>query len=245
MLEQYFKNLYQRTMKHAYDLATNVIVNSLLQGGKVLDCGAHKGRMFYTLAEKKCITKDRYFGIEWDQNLVNEANDNGINIIQGDLNKCLPYQDEEFRCVFALSLLEHLINPCSYLQECFRVLQKGGFLVILTPNISTYFTAFLVLLGKMPSSGPHPDSDNLLIKEEIFKVSSESLMPDTEIKTPNHRHFIVFSFRVLRDYLESLGFNKVTGYGFGLYPFPNFMQPLLEKIDPYHCHQMVFIANKK
>ena len=39
-------------------------------------------------------------------------------------------------------------------------------------------------------------------------------------------------------------FEDVKGYGFGLYPFPNFMQPVLEKIDPYHCHQMVFIAKK-
>ena len=46
------------------------------------------------------------------------------------------------------------------------------------------------------------------------------------------------------EYLESVGFDRVRGYGFGLYPFPNFMQPLLEKIDPYHCHQMVFIAHK-
>jgi len=36
----------------------------------------------------------------------------------------------------------------------------------------------------------------------------------------------------------------VQGYGFGLYPFPGFMQPMLERIDPYHCHQMVFIARK-
>jgi hypothetical protein len=41
-----------------------------------------------------------------------------------------------------------------------------------------------------------------------------------------------------------LGFEDVRGYGFGLYPFPNFLQPVLEKIDPYHCHQMVFMARK-
>ena len=97
----------------------------------------------------------------------------------------------------------------------------------------------------MPSSGPHPDSDILMKKEEIFKVSSESLHPDTERDTPVHRHLIVFSYCVLRDYLTSVGFDKVTGYGFGLYPFPNFLQPLLEKIDPYHCHQMVFVAYKR
>lgn len=124
------------------------------------------------------------------------------------------------------------------------MLQHDGKLVLLTPNISTYFTALLILMGKMPSSGPHPDSDALLKNEELFKVSSDQLQPDTERDTPVHRHLVVFSYRVLRDYLKMIGFVEVRGYGFGLYPFPNFMQPVLERIDPYHCHQMVFVARK-
>jgi len=245
MLVQYFRNLYQRTMDQSYDLAMHVIADALEQGGKVLDCGAHNGKKFKVLADRNCVNKENYFGIEWDQDLVDEAVARDLNIIRGDLNNPLPYPDNEFKCVFALSLLEHLINPCRYMQECYRVLKDDGLLVILTPNISTYFTAFLILMGRMPSSGPHPDSDILLKKEEIFKVSSESIQPDTGKDTPNHRHFIVFSYRVLRDYLRIIGFEKVSGYGFGLYPFPNFLQPILEKIDPYHCHQMVYVAYKK
>ena len=99
-------------------------------------------------------------------------------------------------------------------------------------------------MGKMPSSGPHPDSDALLKREELIKVSNEKLQPDVERETTLHRHLVVFSYRVLRDYLGMLGFAEVQGYGFGLYPFPNFLQPFLERIDPYHCHQMVFIARK-
>jgi SAM-dependent methyltransferase len=231
-------------MREAYGLAVDEIAGSLVKGEKVLDCGARSGGKYKILSEKIGIEKEEYHGIEWDFDAVNKAIGEGLNIIHGDLNKGLPYPDGEFKCVFALSLLEHLINPCRYLKECYRVLQDDGLLVILTPNISTYFTAFLILLGKMPSSGPHLDSDIHLKKEEIFKVSSENLHPDTEGDTPVHRHFIVFSYRVLRDYLESIGFNEVKGYGFGLYPFPKFMQPLLERIDPYHCHQMVFVAYK-
>lgn len=130
------------------------------------------------------------------------------------------------------------------MNECYRVLDDNGHLVILTPNISTFFTAALILLGKMPSSGPHPDSDQLLTQEELFKVSSEGLVPDTETDTPVHRHLVVFSYRVLMSYFKMIGFKEVKGYGFGLYPFPNFTQPALEKLDPYHCHQMVIVARK-
>lgn len=96
----------------------------------------------------------------------------------------------------------------------------------------------------MPSTGPHLDSDQLLKQEELFKVSHEGLQTDTETDTPVHRHLVVFSYRVLMSYFRTLGFREIKGYGFGLYPFPNFMQPILERIDLYHCHQMVIVARK-
>jgi len=245
MLRSYFKGLYQRTMSEAYGLAQQEIVKSLQLGGMCLDCGAHSGGMYDRINSEVDLGKDRYFGIEWYQEAVVQGRSTGLDIVQGDLNKGIPHESNKFACVFGLSLLEHLLNPCGYLKECQRVLQPGGVLIILTPNISTYFTALLILMGRMPSSGPHPDSDKLIKSEEIFKVSDDAIQPDTKTDTPVHRHLVVFSYRVLRGYLMQLGFSEVKGCGFGLYPFPNFMQPVLEKVDPYHCHQMVFVAKKQ
>lgn len=244
MIEDYFKGLYQRTMREAYRTATEEIVASLREGGAVLDCGANNGRMFDILGKETPLHPAQYFGVEWDQQTAETGRKHGLQIICADLNKGIPYDNGKFSCVFGLSLLEHLLNGCRFLKECHRVLQPDGKLVLLTPNISTYFTAALILAGKMPSSGPHPDSDALLKQQEIFKVSGDALQPDTERDTPVHRHLVVFSYRALRDYLRMLGFSDVRGYGFGLYPFPNLLQPLLERIDPYHCHQMVFVARK-
>ena len=80
-----------------------------------------------------------------------------------------------------------------------------------------------------------------LTGEVVCSVRGDNLVVDVEDETPMHRHLVVFSFRVLRRYLALLEFSQVHGYGFGLYPFPGFMQPMLERIDPYHCRQMVFI----
>ena len=244
MLQAYFRTLYQRTMHEAYRTATEAIIDSIGKGSMVLDCGANNGSMFDTLAREVALVPSNYFGIEWDRETAKEGQKRGLQIICSDLNIGIPHEKEKFSCVFALSLLEHLLNGCKFLKECHRVLRKDGRLILLTPNISTYFTAVLILMGKMPSSGPHPDSDALLKREELIKVSNEKLQPDVERETTLHRHLVVFSYRVLRDYLGMLGFAEVQGYGFGLYPFPNFLQPFLERIDPYHCHQMVFIARK-
>lgn len=245
MIQAFFKNLYAGTMSDAYSYAERQILNSLSSGGNCLDCGAHNGYWFSKLSTQSNLQRSEYFGIEWSRPLVEEANLLGLNVIEGDLNKRLPYPDDTFQCIFGLSVLEHLLYGCRYISDCYRVLKPGGTLVLLTPNISTYFTAALILAGKMPSSGPHPDSNRLLKMEEVIKASPEHFQPDAESDTPEHRHLVVFSYRVLKSYLEMLQFSNIQGKGFGLYPFPRFIQPVVQRIDPWHCHQMVFTAQKK
>lgn len=231
-------------MGEAYSFASREIVRALENGGDCLDCGAAGGHWFDKLSGLVGMDKSRYYGVEWNSELANESRNKGLNIIHGDLNYDLPFESGKFTCVFALSVLEHLLNGCHFLKECHRVLKDKGTLILITPNISTYFTIALLLLGKMPSTGPHPDSTALVKIGELFKVSSEQMVPDPESHTPVFRHLVVFSFRALRTYLRIIGFSDVFGRCFGLYPFPNFMQPVLERIDPYHCHQMLFTAKK-
>lgn len=244
MLKRYFSGLYQRTMRESYNTAIQAIAEALANGGSVLDCGAYEGRMFDTLGSHVHLSPSQYFGLEWDKAATLTAQQKGLQVSCADLNQGIPFPDNTFTCVFGLSLLEHLLNGCRFMKECHRVLKPGGTIVLLTPNISTYFTAALILAGKMPSSGPHPDSDALLKSQEVLQVRSGLSNPDTESDTPVHRHLIVFSYRVLHDYLKMIGFTDIKGQGFGLYPFPNILQPMLEKIDPWHCHQMVFVARK-
>ena len=243
MMRTYFKSLYQRTMREAYAAAWRELVSSLSDGGKCLDCGAQKGQAYDAICRETNFSPERYFGIEWNRACVQAGQRRGLNIIQGDLNAALPYKSQTYKCVFALSVLEHLINGCHFISECLRVLEPQGSLILLTPNISTFFSIFQLLLGKMPSSGPHPDSNLLLNSENPIRVSDIG-PTDVETEFPLHRHMVVFSFRVLKRYLRMAGFSMVKGTGFGLYPFPNCLQPVLEKIDPYHCHQIVIVARK-
>ncbi|HEX9879040.1 MAG TPA: class I SAM-dependent methyltransferase [Candidatus Binatia bacterium] len=246
LAQRYLRGLYQRTMDEAYGWAFNEVQKSVDGDGLLLDCGAGSGWSFHKLNETAALDKKRYFGIEWNSSEVQAARSQGLNVIRGDLNRPLPYQDSQFDCVMGLSVLEHLLNGCHWILECKRVLKPGGKLVILTPNISTYFTVALLLLGKMPSSGPHPDSMLLMKTEKTLSVAShmDNVEPDVEQDTPMHRHLVVFSYRALNKYMHLAGFSTVGGKGFGLYPFPNFAQPLLEAIDKVHCHQMVFAAKK-
>lgn len=226
-------------MSRAYNSALDKTAANLASGGRCLDCGAGDGSQFLSISRRISVKDLAYVGLEWDAGSVAQARQKGIPVMQADLNYGLPFADKSFQCVVALSVLEHLVFGCRFLKEAYRVLAPGGRLILVTPNLSAWFNVFLLVLGRMPSSGPHPDSAHLL--EQITPVRFRELgNAHVEDEMPVDRHIVVFTFRILEYYLKSLGFRTVEGHGFGLYPFPSFMQPLLEYVDPWHCHQMLF-----
>src|SRR5690606_2102654 len=98
----YFRQLYRKAMADAYQAATDEIVAALEGGGRVLDCGASRGRMFATLEKHARLERADYFGIEWQAEAAAEARRQGLQVVRGDLNHGMPYADDTFGCVFAL-----------------------------------------------------------------------------------------------------------------------------------------------
>jgi SAM-dependent methyltransferase len=241
LVRRYLADIYSKAMGDAYECAFNEILATRRAEWRMLDCGAGSGRIFDALNCCQPISVAEYFGLEWSAAEAENGRRRGLEISSADLNKPLPFGDDAFDCVVALSVLEHLSNGCAYLQETKRILKPGGQLILLTPNIATYFTAAQILFGRMPTTGPHPDS-NQLMKESSLNL--KEMRVDAEGDTPTHRHLVVFSFTALRRYLALIGFDAIKGRGFGLYPAPKFAQSFFQSIDPYHCHQMVFSARK-
>ena len=100
MLQPYFRSLYKRTMREAYGLAFDSISEALRTGGQGLDCGASTGGSYERLKGMIDLDPARYAGIEWSKRLVEQSVSKGLNVIQGDLNRALPFDDGQFRCVF-------------------------------------------------------------------------------------------------------------------------------------------------
>lgn len=245
-VKRYLRGLYTRTMQQAYLYAYHQLRTGIAEHELLLDCGAGAGHTFAKLNESIGLQRANYRGIEWDEASVIQAQDKGLDVRRADLNNPLPFSDDTFSAVVGLSVLEHILYPCQWIRESYRVLKPGGKLIILTPNIATYFTVGLLLAGRMPSSGPHPDSKALLKSRELATLADhvESEGPDIEGDTPLHRHLVVFSYSDLKRFLDMTEFHTIHGRGFDVYPFPNFTQPLLERIDARHAHQMVFTAWK-
>jgi len=45
----------------------------------------------------------------------------------------LPFANNSFDCVIASEIIEHVVNPAEFIKEVFRVVKKGGILIITTP----------------------------------------------------------------------------------------------------------------
>jgi ubiquinone/menaquinone biosynthesis C-methylase UbiE len=45
----------------------------------------------------------------------------------------LPFNDNSFDCVVASEIIEHVVDPAGFIKELFRVVKKGGRLIITTP----------------------------------------------------------------------------------------------------------------
>ena len=71
---------------------------------------------------------DSYIAVDWaDSFHVTNAD------IEADLNKPLPIDSEVADSIVSLSVLEHLYEPQVMLNEAFRVLKKGGSIILQVP----------------------------------------------------------------------------------------------------------------
>jgi len=60
----------------------------------------------------------------------------------------IPFDTESVDFAFATEVIEHLTSPTYMLQESHRVLRKGGYMLITTPNVSRVGSIFKLLAGK-------------------------------------------------------------------------------------------------
>ena len=101
--------------------------------GPVLDMGSGKGSLTIAMAALEVDV----IGIDLDPDeqalaalLAEEAGvAHRIRFIQGDAGQ-IPYPDDHFTCVGMLDVLHHLYDPDPVLAEMWRVVQKGGSLLL-------------------------------------------------------------------------------------------------------------------
>lgn len=120
------------------------------------------------------------------------------NSIAGDATQ-LPFKDETFDVIASFDMIEHLINPDDFLAESFRILKRGAFFVISTPNLADFYSRITFLLGDSPYS----------YNPSKFRVTTPFSKSET-----NAGHKSVFTFKGLKKVLLIHGFEVVKSKGY-------------------------------
>ena len=73
-----------------------------------------------------------------------------IELVTARLPGPLPFPDGAFDVVVALEVIEHLLDPDEFLEECKRILAPGGSIILSTPRLDSFLVVASLLLGVQP-----------------------------------------------------------------------------------------------
>jgi len=124
-----------------------------------------------------------------------------------DATRPFPLDDGEFGYVFSEHMIEHIdyADAASMLRECHRVLQPGGVIRIVTPNL-----AALVALLSEPRSGVQQAYYEYFIQEHLpaGHPPTDAALANAFMRSWGHR--FIYDEPTLRLSLEAAGFGQVV-----------------------------------
>ena len=151
--------------------------------------------------------------MDWDEHL--KKNLIYVGLALGSLKNL--FSPTDFDLLISDQLIEHIYNTDFFLQECHRVLKKGGYLITITPNLSYWMNRVLFLFGLYPIF-----LEVSTIKKTMGQKFLKKIMKDQEAMG----HIRVFNLAALTDILESQGFIVQSKVGIPV----SFNLPLVLKI---------------
>jgi methionine biosynthesis protein MetW len=108
------------------------IANQIPPKSEILDLGCGEGNVTQLF-----LKKGKVVGVDISQKALKKAAGLGIKTKLHDLNALpLPFKTETFDVMVLTDTLEHLIDPLGVLKESFRILARGGRVIITVPNFA-------------------------------------------------------------------------------------------------------------
>lgn len=172
--------------KQNYLLEKVVDIFTKLQRGKVLDLGCGDGDYAKRLSELGC----EVMAADIDRNRFKYHKE--IEFRECDITKEMPFADNYFDYVLLMEVVEHLRNPYLVMSELNRIIKKGGFLIVSTPNILNLKSRLCFMFEAAYEYFREPPLDQINNPKEIsFNL-----------------HLVPYRYQELEYLLSACGFNN-------------------------------------
>lgn len=171
-------------------IKTALKLSNLQKGSNILELGCNLGQMTFVLNQMGYSI----VGADLSSNAIEKANLrvkhynlSNISFEVQDVENITNHQDGEFDAVFAFSVLRYLPTLDKALKECYRMVRKGGCVVVDFPNKKCpWFGSIKSLFGIKPHI-----HDHLYDTEEVRNSMENAGFINIEIK------HILFSYKEL------------------------------------------------
>lgn len=173
--------------KHARNIYSYIIDKlSDIQFSNVLDVGCGTGEILNTI--KTLYPAVSLFGIDISKEMLKQAEEKGLNnsrLFLGDA-ECLPFENEKFDLLICTDSFHHYPNPQRAIDEFYRVLRKGGILLL-----ADFWKPFPIR-QLMNLFIPYSNEGDVKIysKNEIIKFLEQSNFKNVEYQKMNKSSYL-------------------------------------------------------
>jgi 2-polyprenyl-3-methyl-5-hydroxy-6-metoxy-1,4-benzoquinol methylase len=115
--------------------------------GPLLDLGCYDGQFLTQVVEPR---GGPYVGLDVSHAGLQAARSRGLSGVRAQVEVQLPFKDESFATIVSAEVIEHVFDTESFLSEAARVLRRGGWLAITTPNLVALSGRAQLALGRSP-----------------------------------------------------------------------------------------------
>jgi ubiquinone/menaquinone biosynthesis C-methylase UbiE len=148
------------------------------------------------------------------KSIMNTPSENHFGIAADSFH--LPFKDNSFTCVIASEIIEHVVDPAEFIKELFRIVKKGGELIITTPYKEKLFYYLCIHCNKKTPAYAHIHSfdekklERLYTGEDIESFSYNTFGNKVLIYLRTYIIFQFFPFWLwrLKDRFANLIYNK-------------------------------------
>ncbi|MFA5455715.1 MAG: class I SAM-dependent methyltransferase [Sulfurimonas sp.] len=143
---EYYKGLLVKADLGLHGQIADKLIQHLPLGSRILDFGCGEGALSQRLSDLG------YSVIAADMN-YNDFKAKGIEFKKIDFNQrdevetFLRTNENGFDAVLSIEVIEHIHNPWQYLDDLIKMLKSGGYILITTPNTTSWLSRFIFLFN--------------------------------------------------------------------------------------------------